>query len=384
MDQTDLLALQNLIKKYGKDVIEEVLYPVDRSEPLLNPDNYQFTALPVRYKHLHELYKLQKADDWQVESIDFSHDYDDFQTLKPEEQYFIKLILSFFAASDGIVNFNIGKRFLNDVTNREAIKTYCYQMMIEDVHSEVYALMLDNLIKDEAEKQKLFNGMKEIESVKLLSDWALKWIDSTDSFAHRLIAFALVEGVFFSGAFAAIFWIKDHVAVRDNKSRGHNFMGGLMMSNKYISRDEGQHCTFACELYKLLEKKLDKGVVYEIFDEAVEIAKHFMTEALPVRLIGMNSELMGQYIEYIADRLLVMLEYPKKYQVKNPFKFMERIGLDDKSNFFEVRAAEYQNAHVMQNVKGMQNTQEMNGTNGGNGTKEMINGNRKILLDDDF
>jgi ribonucleotide reductase beta subunit family protein with ferritin-like domain len=260
--------------------------------------------------------------------------------LNQQEQHFIKMILAFFAASDGIVNWNISERFLKDVQICEARTAYIFQMMMEGIHGETYSLMLDNILRDKAEKQHLFSAITEIESVRLMSDWAFKWIESTDSFQYRLIAFAIIEGVFFSGAFASIFWLKKY------KGSGTHFMNGLVKSNEFISRDEGLHTDFACEIYRLLEHKLTTPQVHQIFDEGVEISKKFMQDALPCRLIGMNSDHMNQYIEYVADRLLVCLGYGKKYGSGNPFSFMDTIGMTQKTNFFEHRPSEYGSAHV--------------------------------------
>jgi len=310
-------------------------------EPILSEDNQRFTFYPVKYPSLIELYKVQLAAFWKPEEIDFSKDFDDFQTLNEDEQFFIKRVLAFFAASDGIVNFNLSTRFLQEIKIMEAIVTYTFQMMMENIHSESYSIMLDNLIKNKEEKEYLFNSIKTVDSVKLISDWAMKWIDSDLSFAHRVIAFAVVEGVFFSGAFASIFWIKKY------KSQGRLFLEGLIKSNEFIARDEGLHVKFACEIYSLLNNKLSSEVVYKIIDEGVQISKIFFSDALPIRLIGMNNESMSDYIEYIADRLLVDLGYKKNYNKSNPFGFMETIGLTGKTNFFESRPTEYQSAHVL-------------------------------------
>ena len=233
---------------------------------------------------------------------------------------------------------NLSKRFLQEIKIMEATTCYTFQMMMENIHGEMYSLMLDNLIKDSSEKEHLFNSIKTVESVKSLSDWAMEWIDSDLSFAHRVIAFAVVEGIFFSGAFASIFWIKRY------KSNGRLFLQGLVKSNEFIARDEGMHVDFACEIYKLLKDKLDKDTVYTIIDNGVKVAKKFMEDALPIRLIGMNSESMGQYLEYVADRLIVELGYKKYYNVINPFTFMETIGMLGKTNFFESRESGYSSA----------------------------------------
>lgn len=319
----------------------------DKIEPILNDDNFQFTAFPIKYNNIWKKYKEQMACFWKPEEIDFSNDYNDFLTLSNNEQFFIKRILAFFAASDGIVNFNLSERFVREVKNNQILFMLRFQAMMEDIHSHVYSLMLDNIVKDENERNLLFNAIKTVPSVKMMADWAFKWIESDKSFAHRVIAFAIVEGVFFSGAFASIFWIKKYKNKHRNLSKGAPFMDGLIKSNKFISRDEGLHFNSACEIYSLLKNKLSTEEINSIIIEGVEISKKFMTDALPVKLIGMNSEMMCDYIEYIADRSLVMLGYKKIYNKKNPFKFMETIGLNDKTNFFETRPHEYQDAHIM-------------------------------------
>lgn len=312
-------------------------------DPILSEDSRRFTLYPIQHFNLWDLYKKQLAAFWKAEEIDFSKDIDDFVTLSSDEQHYIKRVLAFFAASDGIVNFNLSSRFLQDIKIMEAIVCYTYQMTIENVHSESYSIMLDNLVKDKSERELLFNSIKTVESVKMISDWAMKWIESSLSFAHRVIAFCVVEGVFFSGAFASIFWLKRY------KSNGRLFLQGLVKSNEFIARDEGMHVQFGCEIYKMLQSRLSTENVYEIIEDGVSVAKIFMNDALPVRLIGMNSDSMCEYIEYVADRLLVDLGYKKRYQTKNPFSFMETIGMVGKTNFFESRPTEYQSAHVMSN-----------------------------------
>lgn len=314
---------------------------LDSIEPILSEENRRFTLYPIRHHNLWELYKKQLSSFWKAEEVDFSKDYDDFETLNENEQHYIKRVLAFFAASDGIVNFNLSSRFLQEIKIMEAIICYTYQMTIENVHSESYSIMLDNLVKNPNEKEMLFNSIKTVESVKLLSDWAFKWIDSELSFGHRVIAFCIVEGIFFSGAFASIFWLKRY------KSSGRLFLQGLVKSNEFIARDEGLHVQFGCEIYKMLNHKLTTKEVYEIFEEGVKVAHIFMTDALPVSLLGMNSKAMCDYIEYVADRLLIDLGYNKKYNTSNPFSFMETIGMVGKTNFFESRPTEYQSAHVL-------------------------------------
>ena len=308
-------------------------------EPILNEENSRFTTYPIQHQGLWDLYQKQLSSFWKPQEVDLSKDYEDFMELSADEQHYIKRILSFFAASDGIVNFNLSKRFLQEIKIMEATTCYTYQMMMENIHGEMYSLMLDNLIKDSTEKEHLFKSIQTVESVKCLSDWAMHWIESDLSFAHRVIAFAVVEGIFFSGAFASIFWIKRY------KSNGRLFLQGLVKSNEFIARDEGMHVDFACEIYKLLENKLSKDIVYSIIDNGVKVAKKFMNDALPIRLIGMNDESMGQYLEYVADRLIVELGYKKYYHTANPFSFMDTIGMLGKTNFFESRPLDsYQSA----------------------------------------
>ena len=335
-----LTELNDLINKKQENYTEDIL---DERE-------HKFTIFPIKYHNIWKKYKEQVACFWKAEEIDFSNDYNDFQTLTPNEQYFIEMILAFFAASDGIVNFNLSERFIRDIKNTEIICTYQFQTMMENIHGEVYSLMLDNIVKNPKKKEFLFNAIKNVESIKMMADWAFKWIDSPKPFAYRVVAFAVVEAVFFSGAFAAIFWIKKY----KNKSSGNKgtpFMEGLIKSNKFIARDEGLHASFACEVYSLLKYKLPPYEIRKIVREGVEISQKFMIDAIPVKLIGMDSNKMNDYIEYIADRLMVMLNYKKIYNKKNPFPFMETIGLMDKTNFFESRPHEYQDSHVMNNKK---------------------------------
>jgi len=315
------------------------------TEPILDESNSRFTMYPIQYQGLWDLYQKQLSSFWKPQEIDFSKDYEDFVELSADEQHYIKRVLAFFAASDGIVNFNLSKRFLQEIKIMEAITCYTYQMMIEGIHSETYSLMLDNLIKDPTEKDFFFQSIKTVESVKKLGDWAMHWIESDLSFAHRVVAFAVVEGIFFSGAFASIFWLKRY------KSNGRLFLQGLVKSNEFIARDEGMHVQFACEIYKLLETKLSKEAVFTLIDDGVKVAKIFMKDALPIRLLGMNSESMEQYIECVADRLSMDLGYKKMYNTPNPFVFMETIGMLGKSNFFESRPTDYQSAFNQDNKR---------------------------------
>ena len=305
-------------------------------EPILQESSDRFVLFPIQHNDIWEMYKMQQASIWTAEEIDLSSDVTDWENkLNDNERYFIKHILAFFAASDGIVNENLAENFLSEVQYTEAKFFYGFQIMMENVHSETYSLLIDTLIKDKKEKDYLFNAIDNIPCVKKKADWALRWIDS-GNFAERLVAFAAVEGIFFSGSFCSIFWLK---------KRG--LMPGLAFSNELISRDEGMHCDFACLLYdKHLVNKLDPSTVKEIIMDAVEIEKEFVCDALPVKLIGMNSETMSQYIEFCADRLLIELGVEKVYNAENPFDFMELISLQGKTNFFERRVGEYQKAGV--------------------------------------
>lgn len=280
------------------------------------------------------MYKTALKTFWVTEEVDLSQDLVDWNNkLNDNEKHFIAHVLAFFAASDGIVNENLVVNFMQDVTIPEARCFYGFQIMMENVHSEMYSLLIDTYIKDKIEKNKMFNAIDTLDCVKQKAEWALKWIDSAPSFAHRLVAFAAVEGIFFSGSFCSIFWLKN---------RG--LMKGLGKSNEFISRDEGLHCDFACLLYSMLDNKLKKEEIYAIICNAVEIEKVFVKDALPVSLIGMNADLMCQYIEFVADRLLVALNYPRVYNVSNPFPFMDAISMEGKANFFEERPTEYKKA----------------------------------------
>ena len=308
-------------------------------EPLTDKSNEKFSLYPIKYHNLWTHYKKQQSAFWKAEEIDFSQDYKDWETLDSDKQYVIKMILAFFANTDGIVNLNISSKLMDQITINEAKYTYQFQMAMENVHSETYSIMLDNLIKDPKEKNYLLNAIKTIPSIKIISDWALKWIESDVSIAHRIVAFACVEAIFFSGAFATIYWLKKYVG------GGNMFMGGLIKSNEFISRDEGLHADFACELYKMLINKLSEKEIYKIISESVEIAKNFNNDSIKCKLIGLNADLMNQYVEYVADRLVVSLGYSKIYKVTNPFSFMDTIGMMQKTNFHESKPTEYQSAH---------------------------------------
>jgi ribonucleotide reductase beta subunit family protein with ferritin-like domain len=313
----------------------------DIDEYLLNPENNRLTIYPIQNQLIWQLYKKQQAAFWTAEEVDLTKDSYDFNNkLNDNERHFIKMVLAFFSSSDTIVNLNLGERFLNDVKIREAITAYTWQMMIESIHSEIYSLQIDNIVKDTDEKNKLFNAVREFPCIAEKAFWALKWIESKDSFAMRLLAFAIVEGVFFSGSFCAIFWLKKR-----------NVMPGLCSSNELIARDEGMHVEFAVELYNMLKNKISEDEVHAIFQEAVEIETKFICESLPCALLGMNSNSMTEYIKYVADRLLIQLGYNKFFNSKNPFDFMERISVEGKTNFFESRPTQYQKASILNKSK---------------------------------
>jgi ribonucleoside-diphosphate reductase subunit M2 len=305
-------------------------------EPLLDHNPERFCAFPIKWNSIWEMYKKAEASFWTAEEVDLSTDYKDWDSLKSGEKHFISHILAFFASSDGIVLENLAVRFMKEIQVPEARSFYGFQIAIENIHSELYSLLIDNYIKDPVEKNNLFRAIDTIPVIKKKADWALKWINSERSFAERLIAFACIEGIFFSGSFCAIFWLKKR-----------NLMPGLTFSNELISRDEGLHRDFACLIYSLLNNKLPDSVILEIVTEAVEIEREFVCDALPVSLIGMNKLLMSEYISFVADHLLVSLGLPKWYSTPNPFEWMELISLQGKTNFFEKRVGEYQKAGVM-------------------------------------
>ena len=305
-------------------------------EPLLTPDDNRFVMFPIKYDDIWAMYKKQIDCFWRPEEVDLSKDITHWTSLNADEQNFISMILAFFAASDGIVLENLAQRFMSDVQVSEARAFYGFQIAMENIHSHTYSLLIETYIKDKEQKHKLFNAINTFPCIKKKSDWAQKWIhDNRSSFATRLVAFACIEGIFFSGAFCSIFWLK---------KRG--LLPGLTFSNELISRDEALHCEFAILLYSKLVKKLSKAKIHEIVKECVEIEIEFICEALPCRLIGMNSDLMGQYIKFVADRLCVQLGYPKIYNVANCFDFMELISIESKSNFFERVVSEYALANV--------------------------------------
>ena len=317
-------------------------------EPLLAPDDNRFVMFPIKHQDIWEMYQKQVDCFWRPEEIDLSKDLTHWEGLNKDEQTFISMILAFFAASDGIVLENLAQRFMSDVQVSEARAFYGFQIAMENIHSHTYSNLIETYIKDKDEKGKLFNAIANFPCIKKKSDWAQKWIhDNRSSFATRLVAFACVEGIFFSGAFCSIFWLK---------KRG--LLPGLTFSNELISRDEALHCEFAILLYSKLIKKIDKARIHEIIKEAVEIEIEFICEALPCRLIGMNSELMAQYIQFVADRLAVQLGYKKIYNVLNSFPFMEMISLDSKTNFFEKKSDAYALADKTKTINDFEFTED--------------------------
>ncbi|KAI3343452.1 ribonucleoside-diphosphate reductase small subunit [Ustulina deusta] len=357
-------------KEEPKAVVASGIKAEEADEPLLQENPQRFVLFPIKYHEIWQMYKKAEASFWTAEEIDLSKDLHDWNNrINEDEKYFISHILAFFAASDGIVNENLVERFSGEVQIPEARCFYGFQIMMENIHSETYSLLIDTYIKEPAQRTHLFNAIDTIPAIRKKADWALKWIaDRNSTFAQRLIAFAAVEGIFFSGAFASIFWLK---------KRG--LMPGLTFSNELISRDEGLHTDFACLLFSHLKNRPSKEVVEAVIVDAVRIEQEFLTEALPCGLLGMNANLMKQYIEFVADRLLVALGNEKVYRSTNPFDFMENISLGGKTNFFEKRVGDYQKAGVMASTKknvsnedASQST-EIKGENGGD-----------FSFDDDF
>ena len=326
LNEINLLKKEvNLLKGKGKDTSEELL---------LSEEENRYVIFPIKYDEIWKMYKKAEANFWTTEELDLSKDNRDFTSkMNDDERYFVENVLAFFAASDGIVNENLVDRFCNDVKVLEAKFFYGFQIAVENIHSETYSLLIDTYVKDIEKKNKLFNAIDTIPSVKKKADWALKWINDKEStFGTRVIAFAAVEGIFFSGSFCSIFWLK---------KRG--LMPGLCHSNELISRDEGLHTEFAVLMYSMLKNKPSKEIILTIIKDAVELEKEFITESLPCDLIGMNKNLMKQYIEYVSDRLLLMLGLEKEYNSSNPFEWMEMISVQGKTNFFEKRVGEYAN-----------------------------------------
>ena len=302
-----------------------------QTDNILIPDDNRFVMFPIKHDDVWQMYKRQVDCFWRAEEVDLSKDINDWNKLNNDEQQFIKMVLAFFAASDGLVLENLAGRFMGDVQLSEARAFYGFQIAMENIHSEMYSLLIDTYIQDSSEKTKLFEATQNYPCIAKKANWAKKWIgDESSSFAARLVAFAAIEGIFFSASFASIYWIK---------KRG--LMPGLTLSNEFISRDEALHTEFAILLYSKLQTKLSKTRIYEIIQEAVAIEKEFITEAIPCRMIGMNSKLMIQYIEYVADRLVLQLGYDKIYNSQNPFDFMELISMESKVNFFERTNSEY-------------------------------------------
>merc|ERR1711972_165181 len=324
------------VKRSNTDVKQKT--EVEKTqEPLLMENPRRFVILPIQYGDIWQMYKKAEASFWTAEEVDLSKDVKDWENLKDDERYFVSHVLAFFAASDGIVNENLMGRFMKEVQVPEARCFYGFQIAMENIHGEMYSLLIDTFIKEASERERLFNAIETVPAVKKKADWALKWIGNDNAaYSERVVAFASVEGIFFSGSFAAIFWLK---------KRG--LMPGLTFSNELISRDEGLHTDFACLMFHHLKNKPAESRIKQIVMEAVEIEIEFLTEALPVKLIGMNHELMSQYIRYVADRLLTELGCQKEYRVENPFDFMENISLDGKTNFFEKRVGDYQKSGVM-------------------------------------
>ena len=317
-------------------------------EVLLSEEEKRYVIFPIKYPKIWEMYKKAEANFWTTEELDLTKDLNDFQGMEEKEKYFIENILAFFAASDGIVNENLVERFCNEVTLLEAKFFYGFQIAIENIHSETYSLLIDTYVKDLNKKEVLFNAIDKIDSVKKKAEWTKKWINDKESdFGTRVIAFAAVEGIFFSGSFCSIFWLKKR-----------KLMPGLCHSNELISRDEGLHTEFAVLMYSMLKNKPSKETIRNIIKEAVELEKEFITESLPCDLIGMNKNLMKQYIEYVSDRLLLMFGLEKEYKVQNPFPWMELISVQGKTNFFEKRVGEYANIANSDNKDNIFSTEE--------------------------
>ena len=305
----------------------------------------RFSVGNIEHTNLWGLYKQAQNSYWRAEEIDFSEDYDDFIKLSKDEQYVIEMILAFFANSDGIVNLNISSRILNEITLIEAKISYNFQMVMENIHNECYSLMLHTIIKDGEKRERLFNAYKDDPTIRLITDWALKWVSDDVPISKVLVAFASLEGILFSGSFSIVFWLKHH------RSKDKICMPGLVKSNNFIARDEQLHCQFGCELYKMLNNKLSFDEIKEILMEAVKISQSFVVDTLKCKLMGMNADLMNTYIEYVCDHLAINLGYPKIYGSKNPFTWMETIGMVQKTNLHEHRSTEYQSPYSNKNMQ---------------------------------
>ena len=320
--------------KYANDFMNSEIV----TEPILSTTSERYTVYPIQYQKVWENYKAQLKVNWVVEEVDLSKDIGHWETmLSADDRTFIMHVLAFFASADGIVNANIKKNLIDAIKIKEAECAYGKQFEMENAHGEMYSLMLDTFVKDDIIKQKLVNSIKTMQSIKKKAEWCKKWIDSDKPYAHKLVAFAIVEGVFFSGSFASIFWLK---------TRSGSIMPGLRKSNKFIARDENLHVENACILSALLRNKIKESVVYEIIEEAITIEEEFINESLPCRLLGMNAALMSQYIKYVADRLLVQLGYQQKYYSENPFEYMKKIDMFSKQNFFEGREDSYSSSQI--------------------------------------
>merc|ERR1711937_361945 len=329
------MGVQGMIPQSVSEISKQYC-KLEESDPLLMDNPKRFVMFPIQYPAVWEMYKKHEASFWTAEEIDLSQDNKDWDSLTESEQHFVKHVLAFFAASDGIVLENLGGRFSTEIQIPEARAFYGFQIAMENIHSETYSLLIEQYIKDPAEKDKIFDAIHTMPAVAAKAEWAIQWMNRENSFAERLVAFAAVEGVFFSGSFCAIYWLK---------KRG--LMPGLTFSNELISRDEGLHAEFACLLYRMLQNPLPEDVAHDIIRGAVQVERKFICEALSCDLIGMNSELMTKYIEFVADRLLAALGHSKIFKSSNPFDWMELISLQGKTNFFEKRVGEYQKAGVM-------------------------------------
>ncbi|KAI4121122.1 MAG: hypothetical protein LQ347_006949 [Umbilicaria vellea] len=350
VDDLDLKKpLLEVVRKEEKPSVAPTIKPSEADEPLLQENPHRFVLFPIKYHAIWQMYKKAEASFWTAEEIDLSKDLHDWNNrLNDDERYFVSHVLAFFAASDGIVNENLVERFSGEVQIPEARCFYGFQIMMENIHSETYSLLIDSYIKEQKQRTYLFDAIDTIPCIRKKADWAIKWIqDKNSTFAQRLVAFAAVEGIFFSGSFASIFWLK---------KRG--LMPGLTFSNELISRDEGLHTDFACLLFSHINNRPSKQAVQDVITEAVTIEQEFLTEALPCALLGMNAALMKQYIEFVADRLLLALGNQKYYNATNPFDFMESISLAGKTNFFEKRVGDYQKAGVMASTTKKENNGE--------------------------